>query len=284
MSAPAPSAFDRLQPRIAGPWVKAHAESDDLIILFHSDAMQRNNPLVALSPYASLIWRSISSNATVGEMRRDALRCFGGDEVLPLLRRFSDLEFLQPLPGLGEVPLGPERIAKEIPAPEVQFLLPHAAVPWYCLWEVTTLCNLRCRVCYLREFSTQGPALSSALAIVRQIVDAGVFYVCLLGGEPLLRRDLEEIIGALRAAHVFVKVITNGFPLDARRARTLAASGLNQIEVSFDGLTATSHDLSRGDGMFRKAHLLVRPDQRGLGRRWRGPALFLFLPGSRKHP
>jgi MoaA/NifB/PqqE/SkfB family radical SAM enzyme len=247
------SHLDALRPIIAGSWVKAHDEGPDLVILFHSGMMRRNNPLLALSPYGSLVWRGIVAGATVEQIRGEALHRFGVDEVLPFLRRLAGLEFLQPLPERLERSAEPERIVKEIPAPEVQFRLAHAAVPWYCLWEVTTLCNLRCRICYLRDFSTSGPALSTALAIARQIVEAGVFYVCLLGGEPLLRRDLEEIVGTLRSAGVFVKVITNGLGLDAQRAAAFARAGLNQVEVSFDGLSAVSHEYSRGSGTFARA-------------------------------
>lgn len=247
------SRLDALRPTITGSWVKAHDEGPDLVVLFHSGMMRRNNPLLALSPYGSLVWRGIAAGATVGQIRGEALHRFGVDEVLPFLHRLAGLEFIQPLPLQLERPAEPERIAKEIPAPEVQFRLAHAAVPWYCLWEVTTLCNLRCRICYLRDFSTSGPTLSTALAITRQIVEAGVFYVCLLGGEPLLRRDLEEIVGTLRSAGVFVKVITNGLCLDARRAAAFARAGLNQVEVSFDGLSTISHESSRGGGTFARA-------------------------------
>ncbi|HXO22679.1 MAG TPA: radical SAM protein [Thermoanaerobaculia bacterium] len=252
--------LDEIRLAVAGPWVKAHDESADLVVLFHSGPMARNNPLLALSPYGSLIWREIAGGATVGRLRRAATERFGRDEVLPFLRRLADLEFISPVPA-GQESAEPERIPKDYPAPEVQHRLRHAAVPWYCLWEIATRCNLRCRICYVPDFSSFGPDRETALAIVRQIVEAGIFYVCLLGGEPLLRRDLEEVVAALREAHVFVKVITNGLGLDARRAESLAKAGLNQLEVSFDGLSAGSHEASRGAGTFE-------PARRAVSRAW----------------
>jgi len=84
-------------------------------------------------------------------------------------------------------------------------------------------------------------------------VEAGVFYVTLLGGEPLLRRDLDNIVRYLRDAHVFVKLITNGQRLSPDRVSGLAGAGLNQLEVSLDGTSAQSHEASRGKGTYRRA-------------------------------
>jgi MoaA/NifB/PqqE/SkfB family radical SAM enzyme len=74
-----------------------------------------------------------------------------------------------------------------------------------------------------------------------------------MGGEPLLRQDLEEIVLRFRDAGVFVKVISNGHSLTSCRAESLCKAGLNQIEVSLDGLLPETHNASRGPGSFEKA-------------------------------
>jgi MoaA/NifB/PqqE/SkfB family radical SAM enzyme len=54
------------------------------------------------------------------------------------------------------------------------------------------------------------------------------------------------LVRFLRERGVFVKVITNGITLTPARAAELSAAGLNQVEVSLDGLTPATHELSRG--------------------------------------
>jgi MoaA/NifB/PqqE/SkfB family radical SAM enzyme len=234
-------------------WSKGYNETPDLTILFNTQSMASNNPLLALGPYGSLIWRGIQSQASIGFLRREAYRIFGCDEVLVFVQRLMKLGFLIPIPAILELNLSSGQVIKEFPAPEIQFSLQHARVPWYCLWEVCTMCDLRCRICYLPDFKHPGPPLEVSRGIVKQIVDAGVFYVGLLGGEVMLYKDIEEIIRLLRSEGVFTKIITNGQRLTTKMAGLLADAGLNQIEVSFDGLSRISHELSRGSGTFAQA-------------------------------
>ncbi len=254
----AAAGVDARIPRVSQRGVKWYAESPDLHILFNTRRMERNNPLLALGAYGSLCWRGVLAGWTVGKIRREAQRAFGQDEVIAFLKHLMATGMIENDVEIAATSCPPERLVKEYPAPEVQFRLAHAAIPWYCLWEVNTRCNLRCRVCYLPHFNGAGPDLERALELAQQIVDAGIFYVCLLGGEPLLRDDLEAIIERLRSAGVFAKVITNGLLLSPARAESLNAAGLNQIEISFDGLTAAGHEASRGVGTFAQARRAVR--------------------------
>lgn len=250
---PPPSGLDALRLAPAGKWSKSYAETPDLTILFNTQAMRRNNPLLALGPYGSLIWRGIQAGSTIAALRRESQRVFDCDEVLPFAQRLMRLGFLAPVSQALAAEQPRAETIKEFPAPEVQFSLRHARLPWYCLWELCTTCDLRCRICYLPNFSTDGPAPAEAQAIAAQIADAGIFYVGLLGGEALLRADLEALVAALRGAGVFVKIVTNGQRLTGERASALAEAGLNQVEVSFDGLSAATHEASRGRATFARA-------------------------------
>jgi MoaA/NifB/PqqE/SkfB family radical SAM enzyme len=232
---------------------KSYGEAGDLTILFNTAAMSHNNPLLVLNAYGSLVWRGITGARRIADLRGDARRAFGVDEVVPFAQRLMRLGFLEQDPELLAEAADGETIVKEIPAPEAQFSLTQARVPWYCLWELCTTCDLRCRICYLPQFRDPGPSRDEAMRLIEQIVDAGIFYVGLLGGEVLLRDDLEEIVAALRANAIFVKIITNGQRLTAPRAAALAAAGLNQLEVSFDGMHEVMHEASRGPGSFVRA-------------------------------
>ncbi len=261
--------LDGLRPRTSPRFVKWHDESADCVVLFHTGALRRSNPLLVLGPRGSLCWRLVGQGRTVREIRREVRRVFGLDGIVPFLGRLAGMGFLAPLPpAAGVVAADRADPVEEFPAPEVQAELARTAIPWYCLWEICTICDLRCRGCYLTDFTRPGPSPRLALTRARQLAEAGVFYVTLLGGEALLRDDLEAIVSELRSHRVFVKLITNGLRLTAARARSLAAAGLNQVEVSFDGLTRASHEASRGAGTFAAARrALVAAGDAGIPRR-----------------
>jgi MoaA/NifB/PqqE/SkfB family radical SAM enzyme len=115
----------------------------------------------------------------------------------------------------------------------------------------------------LSDYDLEGPTPYDAQRIASQIIEAGIFYVSLFGGEALLRQDLEATVATLRSAGIFVKLITNGQQLSLARSESLAAAGLNQIELSFDGLTPLSHDKSRGIGAFTKTENALIQAQKG---------------------
>jgi len=256
------SSFDNMTLRQANNNVRWHEETPDLTILFNSQVMSQNNPLLALSPLGSLIWKGVTTNKSVLSIRQEAARVFGNDEVLPFIKRLHDVGMIevkspQQLPNFGS-----NQLTKEFSAPDVQWSLHHSGVPWYCLWEVNTVCNLRCKTCYLPHFTSRGPTPEAAEEIAQQLIDAGVFYICIMGGESLLRKDLESIIQRLRGAGLFVKIITNGHHLTEERVLSLANAGINMVEVSFDGLQPATHDKSRGPGAFDKAVAAVQQLQR----------------------
>ncbi|MEW6736197.1 MAG: radical SAM protein [Acidobacteriota bacterium] len=247
------TAFDQIVPLIEENHIRWYAESPDLVILFNTKLMKQHNPLLTLAPYGSLCWHGITRGWSIGRIRDKAIRVFGYDEVLTFLKRLINLGFIQTIPQLNQINLPTEEITKEFQAPEIQFQMRQAAIPWYCLWEICSTCDLRCKICYLPNFTEHGPDLKQTQEITQQIIDSGTLYVCLLGGETLLRNDLEQIINQLHRSGIYTKVISNGQKLILTRALALAKAGLNQIEISFDGLSQQTHEASRGPGTYAKA-------------------------------
>ena len=104
-------------------------------------------------------------------------------------------------------------------------------------------CNLRCSYCMPADGMAWLPKqmLMTAEEIVRIVSigcdHLGVEELRLTGGEPLVRKDLEHIIGAIREAQptLPISMTTNAIGLD-RRAAALKAAGLNRINVSLDTL------------------------------------------------
>lgn len=112
--------------------------------------------------------------------------------------------------------------------------------------SVTDRCNLRCTYCMPAEvFGPDYPFLPREALLTfeelerltRVFVGLGVRKVRLTGGEPLLRRDLPELVGRLAALEGVedLALTTNGLLLP-RLAADLRAAGLRRVTVSLDSL------------------------------------------------
>ncbi len=113
-------------------------------------------------------------------------------------------------------------------------------------FEVTMRCNARCNFCdYWKTDAAEKRRELTSFA------DAAKFFnpmmVTWTGGEPTLRRDLEELVAAVdRAIRVkYMTLITHGGMLSVDRALALWDAGINQFNVSLDYLDER-HDAARG--------------------------------------
>lgn len=122
----------------------------------------------------------------------------------------------------------------------------------YLFWEATLRCNLACRHCgsdCLRDESTRHAELPPELvtgqldAIAAAFDPAGITFA-IIGGEPLIRDDIEAVGEHAARLGFGWGITTNGMLLSARRLASLKAAGLSTISVSLDGL-AESHDALR---------------------------------------
>lgn len=111
--------------------------------------------------------------------------------------------------------------------------------------SVTDRCNFRCTYCMPKEifdrhyrFLGRDKLLSfeEIARLARLFVRLGVHKIRLTGGEPLMRKELEQLIGMLAAIPgIDLSMTTNGsFPL--QRVRTLKNAGLQRMTISLDAL------------------------------------------------
>jgi MoaA/NifB/PqqE/SkfB family radical SAM enzyme len=113
-------------------------------------------------------------------------------------------------------------------------------------FEVTMRCNAHCNFC--DYWKTDPSAKASELA---SFADAARFFnpmvITFTGGEPTLRRDLEEIVASVNSAVrvKYMTLITHGGMLSPERGRSLWKSGINQFNISLDYLDQR-HDEARG--------------------------------------
>jgi MoaA/NifB/PqqE/SkfB family radical SAM enzyme len=107
-------------------------------------------------------------------------------------------------------------------------------------------CNARCGFCdyWKTDASAKAHELASFADAARRF---DPMMVCFTGGEPLLRRDLEDIVSAVDGAirTKYITLITHGAMLTPERARSLWDAGINQFSISLDYLDER-HDRARG--------------------------------------
>ena len=128
----------------------------------------------------------------------------------------------------------------------------------YLFWESTQRCNLACRHCgsdCLRDDSTRGNELppetvKRELAAIASFYDPHAITLAIIGGEPLIRSDIEDV-GAYAANLGFTwGITTNAMLLDARRLASLRGAGLSTLSISLDGLADAHDGLRRRSGAF----------------------------------
>ncbi|HXD19361.1 MAG TPA: radical SAM protein [Vicinamibacterales bacterium] len=143
--------------------------------------------------------------------------------------------------------------------------------PYVVSWNLTYRCNLACEHCYLdaggtsavpqrAEDAPRGPRLlavenfadrselgtEECFRVIDEIVAfAPECLTILTGGEPLLRRDILEIVRRAAERGLWVVVGTNGVSITENVARRLADAGARGLSLSLDALDPERHDRFR---------------------------------------
>jgi len=107
-------------------------------------------------------------------------------------------------------------------------------------------CNFPCRHCSVKRFQgkKQGRffTVNDVRELSRQADEMGLAHIVITGGEPLVFPDFDDIIKAIDPQKFYITSDTNGWFLDAEKARHLKEIGVDKIQLSFDSLAAAEHD------------------------------------------
>lgn len=118
---------------------------------------------------------------------------------------------------------------------------------------VTNRCTYHCWHCYNAGRSQKDLSLAELRKVVSVLQGLGVVHVTLTGGEPLIRRDLEEVARAFDK-RTYLSLNTTGVGLNPDRAHSLRKAGVFALGVSLDSLSKGEHDRMRGKkGAFETA-------------------------------
>src|SRR5215213_4775863 len=131
------------------------------------------------------------------------------------------------------------------------------ARPYVISWNLTYRCNLACEHCYLdagakplvaaENFADRSElGTEECFRVIDEIAAFAPECVTILtGGEPLLRRDILEIVRRAAERGLWVVVGTNGVRISENVARRLAEAGARGVSLSLDALDPDRHDRFR---------------------------------------
>ncbi len=117
--------------------------------------------------------------------------------------------------------------------------------PLWLLAEITYRCPLNCVFCYNPiDYAKQHNELTTSewINVLREGRKMGAAQLGLSGGEPLLRKDLEEIVSEAHKLGYYINLITSGIGMTEKRIKDLKAAGLDHIQLSFQDSTKEMND------------------------------------------
>jgi radical SAM protein with 4Fe4S-binding SPASM domain len=118
--------------------------------------------------------------------------------------------------------------------------------------ETTNRCNLRCKGCILYRGNWEPDrdiSLAEVIRITDQLPDLEQVYLHGIG-EPLLNKELPEIIGHLKKRNVYVLFNSNGILLNSQRQQSLIAAGLDELRISLDAASSKGYEKIRNSNAF----------------------------------
>jgi PqqA peptide cyclase len=133
--------------------------------------------------------------------------------------------------------------------------------PFGLLAELTYGCPLHCPYCsnplelaaYRDELTT-----SEWRRVLTEARDLGVLQLHLSGGEPLLRRDLAEIVRCAAELGLYTNLITSALGLTRRRAEQLRDAGLDHVQISVQADESATSDRIAGTPSFERKLVAAR--------------------------
>ncbi len=131
------------------------------------------------------------------------------------------------------------------------------ANPFLLIAELSYKCPLHCPYCsnplgigsaaYRDELATEDWARA-----ISEAAELGVLQLALTGGEPLVRKDVEELARVSRQVGIYSSLITAGTPFTRKRAEALKEAGLDHVQVSIQDSDPIESDRMAGTKAYSK--------------------------------
>lgn len=121
-------------------------------------------------------------------------------------------------------------------------------VPLSGTFELTPVCNMACKMCYVRMTRQQQEAIAPLrsaeqwLALGQQAADAGMLYLLLTGGEPFLHPQFREIFQGLHRQGLILSINSNGTLIDEKTVAWLQETPPVRVNVTLYGASNATYE------------------------------------------
>lgn len=129
----------------------------------------------------------------------------------------------------------------------------------YLFWECTLNCNFKCKHCGSRaggafvQETLSTSEIKKAFLDVAQNFDAKKITIAVTGGEPLLRKDLFEVMKYASSLGFKWGMVTNGFLVNQETVKKAQDANMQTVDVSIDGIGKMHDDFRNVVGAYDKA-------------------------------
>lgn len=133
--------------------------------------------------------------------------------------------------------------------------------------EYSYACNMHCKHCCVADLMGKSDRRALTVADVKDLADQadayGLAQFVITGGEPLIFKEFDDIVAAIDPQRFYITTDTNGYFLDADRARHLKEIGVDKVQISLDSMIESEHDEFREkQGAWRRAVEAIEQSKR----------------------
>ena len=130
-------------------------------------------------------------------------------------------------------------------------------LPLISTWELTDKCSFKCPFCFIVGHSNNGLVRFSQIKDeISTMIDTGLLFCTLSGGEPMLHPDFKEIYKLLKTSGVIVEVYSNGSLLDYETIELFKEFPPHRIEISVYGIDNNKFYKAVGNNHFEPTQIL----------------------------
>ncbi|PKM86502.1 MAG: radical SAM protein [Firmicutes bacterium HGW-Firmicutes-12] len=138
-----------------------------------------------------------------------------------------------------------------------EHLLARTEGPSHAQISLTNACPQKCEFCYNKGRNGELLNTTEIKQVIQDLKKMGVFWLGFTGGEPLLNKDIVEIVRSV-GDDCAIKLFTTGYNLTEELAAELKKAGLLYVSISLDHWEEEEHDRIRGSiGAFRTAQRAI---------------------------
>ncbi|HPZ06685.1 MAG TPA: radical SAM protein [Candidatus Eremiobacteraeota bacterium] len=124
------------------------------------------------------------------------------------------------------------------------------------VWNITRTCNLKCIHCYTDSHNKiyEGELTTKeGKILLKDLVDFKIPAILFSGGEPLIRKDIFDLVNYANSLGLRCTLSTNGTLITEEIAEKIKKSGFTYVGISLDGIGEINDRFRGQEGVFQKA-------------------------------